>query len=147
MRWEKSTTNCILRINQISIVFVGSSNVRAHTSGKHNLDFGAKRYCLQNACCAEKSKTRQIILPRHFGILISFPRQVMNTKVVDILVLQNLGTEFALFRVQMWEIWCPKGRAAKKESLDELDFVEIKFCLILKQRAHTKIGGAHPKGT
>jgi hypothetical protein len=38
------------------------------------------------------------------GILSSFPRKVMNTKVVDNFVKHNLDTEFALFGVRTCEI-------------------------------------------
>jgi len=47
------------------------------------------------------------------GILTSFPRQVLNTKVRDNFVLHNLDSKLALFGVQTWEIWPPEGRAAK----------------------------------
>jgi hypothetical protein len=40
------------------------------------------------------------------GILSSFPRKAMNTKIEDNFVAHNLDTEFALFGVQTWEIWC-----------------------------------------
>jgi hypothetical protein len=39
----------------------------------------------------------------------------------------NQDTEFALFGVRTWEIWCRQGRATKQESLDEADFMETKF--------------------
>jgi hypothetical protein len=39
-----------------------------------------------------------------FGILSSFPRKAMNTKVGDNFVAHNLDSEFALFGVQTWEI-------------------------------------------
>jgi hypothetical protein len=45
-------------------------------------------------------------------ILSSFPRKEMHTKVEDNFVAHNLDTEFALFGVRTWEIWCWKGRAA-----------------------------------
>jgi hypothetical protein len=51
----------------------------------------------------------------------------MNTKVVDNLVAHNMDTEFALFGVRTWEIWCWQGRAANQENLDEADFMETKF--------------------
>jgi hypothetical protein len=47
----------------------------------------------------------------------------MNTKVVDNLVAHNMDTEFALFGVRTWEIWCWQGRAANQENLDEADFM------------------------
>jgi hypothetical protein len=61
------------------------------------------------------------------GILSSFLRRPMNTKVGDNFVSHNIDTEFALFGVQMWEIWCRQGRAANQENLDETDFMETKF--------------------
>jgi hypothetical protein len=51
----------------------------------------------------------------------------MNTKVGDNFVTYNLDTEFALFGVQTWEIWCRQGRVANQENLDEADFMETKF--------------------
>jgi hypothetical protein len=61
------------------------------------------------------------------GILSSFLRKAMNTKVGDNFVAQNLDTKFALFGVRTWEIWCRKGRAANQENLDESEFMETKF--------------------
>jgi hypothetical protein len=60
-------------------------------------------------------------------ILYLFPRKPMNTKVEGNFVPYNQDIEFALFGVQTWEIWYHKGRAANQESLDEADFMEIKF--------------------
>jgi hypothetical protein len=60
-------------------------------------------------------------------ILSSFPRKEMNTKVEDNFVAHNLDTEFALFGVRTWDIWCRQGRAANQENLDEADFMETKF--------------------
>jgi hypothetical protein len=40
------------------------------------------------------------------GILSSFLRKAVNTKVEDNFVAHNLDTEFALFGVRTWEIWC-----------------------------------------
>jgi hypothetical protein len=51
----------------------------------------------------------------------------MNTKIEENFVAHNLDTEFALFRVRTWEIWCRQGRAANQENLDEADFMETKF--------------------
>jgi carbon monoxide dehydrogenase subunit G len=45
-------------------------------------------------------------------ILSSFLRKEMHTKVEDNFVAHNLDTEFALFGVRTWEIWCWKGRTA-----------------------------------
>jgi hypothetical protein len=51
----------------------------------------------------------------------------MNTKVGDNFVAHNLDTEFALFGVRTWEIWCQQARAANQENLDKTDFMETKF--------------------
>jgi hypothetical protein len=40
------------------------------------------------------------------GILSLFPRKAMNTKVDDTLVAHNLDTDFVIFGVRTWEIWC-----------------------------------------
>jgi hypothetical protein len=61
------------------------------------------------------------------GILSSFPRKLMNTKVGYNFVAHNLDTEFALFGVRTWEIWCRQGRATNQENLDEADCMETKF--------------------
>jgi hypothetical protein len=61
------------------------------------------------------------------GILYSFPRKAMNTKVEYNIVAHNLDTEFALFGVRTWEIWCWQGRVANQENLDEAEFMETKF--------------------
>jgi hypothetical protein len=47
----------------------------------------------------------------------------MNTKVEDNFVAHNLETEFVLFGVQTWEIWCRQERAANQENLDDADFM------------------------
>jgi hypothetical protein len=60
-------------------------------------------------------------------ILYSFPRKEMNTKVGGNFVPYNQDTEFALFGVRAWEIWCRQGRAANQENLDEADFMKTKF--------------------
>jgi hypothetical protein len=60
-------------------------------------------------------------------ILSSFPRKAMNIKVGGNFVSYNQDTEFALFGVQVWEIWCRQGRATKQKSLEEADFMETKF--------------------
>jgi hypothetical protein len=60
-------------------------------------------------------------------ILSSFPRKEMNTKVGGNFVRNNQDTEFALFGVRTWEIWCRQGRAANQENPDEADFMETKF--------------------
>jgi hypothetical protein len=66
------------------------------TCGRPNSDQGARRYRPRNTCCADKSGIRQIIFRDHFGILSSFPRKSMNTKVGDNFVAHNLDTEFVL---------------------------------------------------
>jgi hypothetical protein len=60
------------------------------------------------------------------GILSSFPRKAMNTKVGDNFVAHNLDTEFASFEVRTLEILCRQERAAKQENLDE-EFMETKL--------------------
>jgi hypothetical protein len=60
-------------------------------------------------------------------ILSSFPKKEMNTKVGGNFVPYNQDTEFALFGVRTWEIWCRQRRAANQENLDEADFMETKF--------------------
>ena len=67
------------------------------------------------------------------GILSSFPRKSMNTKVEDNFVAHNLDTKFALFGVRTWEIWCRKGRAANQENLGEADFMETKFASLSRK--------------
>jgi hypothetical protein len=51
----------------------------------------------------------------------------MNTKVEVNFVAHNLDTEFALFVVRTWGIWCRQGRVANLKNLDEADFMETKF--------------------
>jgi hypothetical protein len=97
------------------------------TCGRPNLGQGARRYGPRNASCADKSEIRHIIFWGCFGILSSFPRKAMNTKVGDNFVAHNLDTEFALFGVRAWEIWCRQGRDANQENLDEPEFMETKL--------------------
>jgi hypothetical protein len=63
------------------------------------------------------------------GILSSFTRKTMNTKVQDnfVALAHNLDTKFALFGVQTWEICRHKGRDANQENMDEAEFMETKF--------------------
>jgi hypothetical protein len=56
-----------------------------------------------------------------------FLKKSINTKVGGNFVAHNLDTEFSLFGVRTWEIWCREGRAAIQENLDEADFMETKF--------------------
>jgi hypothetical protein len=70
----------------------------------------------------------------------------MNIKVEDNFVAHNLDTEFALFGVRMWEIWCRQGRAANQENLDEADFMETKFAS-LPWRISCKARWSMPQGT
>jgi hypothetical protein len=60
-------------------------------------------------------------------ILSSFSKKEMNTKVGENFVPYNQDTEFALFGVRTWEIWCRQGRAANQKNLDEADFMKTKF--------------------
>jgi hypothetical protein len=78
------------------------------------------------------------------GILSSFPRKPMNTKVGDNFMAHNLYSEFALFGVRTWEIWCWQGRAANQENLDEADFMETKFPSS-QGRSRARQGGARLK--
>jgi hypothetical protein len=77
-------------------------------------------------------------------ILSSFLRKEMNTKVEDNFVAHNLNTEFALFGVRTWEIWCWKGRTTNQENL--ADFMETKFAS-LPRRISCKARSSTPKGT
>jgi hypothetical protein len=61
-------------------------------------------------------------------------------------VAHNLDNEFALFGVQMWEIWHRQGRAANQENLDEADFMETKFAS-LPRRISCKARWSTPQGT
>jgi hypothetical protein len=76
------------------------------TCATPNFGQRARRYGPRNASCADKSEIRQIIFRGCFGILASFPRKAMNTKVGDNFMAHNLDTEFALFWVRTWEISC-----------------------------------------
>jgi hypothetical protein len=78
------------------------------------------------------------------GILSSFPRKPMNTKLGDNFVAHNLVTEFALFGVWMWEIWCRQGRAVNQENLDEAEFMKTKLAPS-QGRYRGRQGGARPK--
>jgi hypothetical protein len=62
-----------------------------------------------------------------FGILSSFLRKALNTKVGVNFVAHNLDTKFALLGVWTWEIWCQQGRAMNQENLDESEFMETKL--------------------
>jgi hypothetical protein len=53
------------------------------------------------------------------GILSSFPRKLMNTKVEDNFMEHNMDTKCALFGVRTWEIWFWQGRATNQEILVE----------------------------
>jgi hypothetical protein len=66
----------------------------------------------------------------------------MNTKVEDNFVAHNMDTEFALFGVETWEIWCWQGRTTNQENL--ADFMETKFAS-LQGGSRARKGGARPK--
>jgi hypothetical protein len=80
------------------------------------------------------------------AILCSFPRKAMNIKVEDNFVAHNLDTEFALFVVRAWAIWCRQGRATNQENLDEADFMETKFAS-LPMRISYKARWSTPQST
>jgi hypothetical protein len=80
------------------------------------------------------------------GILSSFPRKAMNTKVKYNFVAHNLDTEFALFGVRTCEIWCRKGRDVNQKNLDEVDFMETKFAS-LPRRISYKARWSTPQST
>jgi hypothetical protein len=97
------------------------------TCGRPNSDKGARRYGPRNPYCAVSPKSEQIIFQGRFGDLIFVSKKSMNTKVGGNSVPYNQNTEFSLFWVQTWEIWCRQGRAVNQENLDEADFMETKF--------------------
>jgi hypothetical protein len=86
--------------------------------GRPDSGQGARRCDSRNTCCADKSETRQIIFWGHFGDLILVSKETNE---------YQLNTEFALFGVRTWEIWCPQGRVANQENLDDAEFMETKF--------------------
>jgi hypothetical protein len=75
-------------------------------------------------------------------ILSSFLRKEMNTKVEDNFVAHNMDTEFALFRVRTWEIWCcQEGPRIRKIWL-----ILWKPSLLFSQGgSRARQGGARPK--
>jgi hypothetical protein len=77
-------------------------------------------------------------------ILSSFLGKEMITKVDDNFVAHNLDTEFALFGVRTWELWCWQGRIANQENL--ADVMETKFAS-LPRRISCKVRWSTPKGT
>jgi hypothetical protein len=91
------------------------------------LDKGATRYDPRNRCCAVSLKLGRLSSETVLRILSSFLRKPLNTKVGYNFVAHNLDTEFALFGVRTWEIWCRQGRAVNQENLDEPNFMETKF--------------------
>jgi hypothetical protein len=70
----------------------------------------------------------------------------MNIKVGGNFVPYNQNTEFALFGVWTWEIWCRQGRAANQENLDEADFMETKFAS-LPRKISCKARRSTPQGS
>jgi hypothetical protein len=93
---------------------------------------------------AARSVRNRLSSEANLEILSSFLRKEMNTKVEDNFVAHNLDTEFALFGVRMWEIWCWQGRTANQENL--ADFMETKFAS-LPRRISCKARWSTPKGT
>jgi hypothetical protein len=79
-------------------------------------------------------------------ILSSFPKKEMNTKVGENFVPYNQDTEFALFGVRTWEIWCRQGRDVNQENLDEADFMETKL-LSLPKKISCKARWSTPQGS
>jgi hypothetical protein len=70
---------------------VGLDDTSIWTYGRPNSDQGARRYGPRNASCVDKSEIRQIIFWGCFGILSSFPRKAINTKV-NIILLHTTWT-------------------------------------------------------
>jgi hypothetical protein len=88
-----------------------------------------------------QSEIRTNIFQGRFG-----DRKKINTKVEYNFVAHNLDTEFALFGVRTWEIWCRQGRTVNQENLDEADFMETKFAS-LPRRISCKGRWSMPQGT
>jgi hypothetical protein len=103
------------------------SIVSIWTCGRPNSGQGASRYDPKIPAAQISPKSDRLSSEAVFGILSSFPRKTMNTKVGDNFVAHNLDTEFSLFGVRTWEIWCRQGRDADQENLDEAEFMEAKF--------------------
>jgi hypothetical protein len=79
------------------------------TCGRPNSGKGARRNGPRNASCADKYELYRLSSEVVLGILSSYPRKPMNTKLWDNFVPHNMDTEFALFGVRTWEIWCQQG--------------------------------------
>jgi hypothetical protein len=96
---------------------------------------------------AQKSpKSDRLYSEALLGILSSFSRKPMNTKVGDNFVAHNLDIEFALFGVRKWEIWRPQGRTANQENLDDIEVMETKSPSLPK-KISCKAGWSTPQGS
>ena len=71
------------------------------TYGRPNSGQGARRYAPPEIPAAQSVQNQnRLSSEANLGILSSFTRKAMNTKVVDNFVPHNLDTEFALFGVR-----------------------------------------------
>jgi hypothetical protein len=116
------------------------------TCGRPNSDKGARRYGPEIPAAQSVRNQIRLSSKDDLEILSSFPRKEINTKVEDNFAAHNLDTEFALFGVQTWEIWCRQGKAANQENLDESDFMETKFASV-PRRISCKARYSTPQGT
>jgi hypothetical protein len=114
------------------------------TWGRPNSDKGARRYGPRNPCFAVSPKSDRLSSEAVLGILSSFLRNQVNTKVGDNYVPHNLDTEFALFGVCTWDIWCRKGRPRIRKIWTRLILWKPSF-LLSQGRSRTREGGARPK--
>jgi hypothetical protein len=83
------------------------------TCGRPNSDKGARRYGRRNPYCAVSPKSDRLSSEAVLGILSSFLRKPVHTKVGDNFVAHNLDTEFALFGVRTWDIWCQQRKGCE----------------------------------
>jgi hypothetical protein len=88
---------------------------------------GVRRYAPKMPVVQTNPKSDRLSSKSILEILSSFPRNTMHTKIEDNFVSHNLDTEFALFGVRTWEIWCRQWRAVNQENLDKAECMETKF--------------------
>jgi hypothetical protein len=114
------------------------------TCGRPNSGQRARRYGPRNASCADNSEIRHIIFRGCFRDLIFVSKKRMNTKVGDNFMEHNLDTEFTLFGVRTWEIWCRQGWLRIRKIWMRLSLWKPSS-LLSQGRSSVRQGGSCPK--
>jgi hypothetical protein len=107
-------------------------------------DKGARRYGPQNSCYAVSPKSDRLSSEAVLGIVSSFLRKPMNTKVGDNFVAHNLDSEFALFGVGRGR-YCAGKEGMRIRKIWTRLILWKPSSLLSQGRSRTRQGGERPK--